>query len=84
MKKFLGIARCLREGGSVTLITTAEVSDSRPDHALINEVKRYINCTLDVNQDFSALNQTTSHTEKSELILSQKDQDEATQLRDDT
>ena len=84
VKKFLGIARCLKEGGSVTLVATAEASDSRPDHALINEVRRYINCTLDVNQDFTALNQTASRTEKSELILSQKDQDEAIQLRDDT
>jgi transcription termination factor Rho len=82
VKRFLGIARCLKEGGSITLVTTTEVSEARPDHALVNEIRRYINCTLDVNADFSALNTDASRTEKSDLILSQKDQEEAAQLRE--
>lgn len=81
VKRFLGAARNLKEGGSVTVIITAEASESRPDQALLNEVRRYVNCVLDVESGLTAL-KSTSYTLHSDLILSPKDQEEAAQLRD--
>ena len=75
VKHFMGVARNLKEGGSVTLLITAEATETRPDHSLIAEMKKYVNCILEVTADLTAI-KPSSFTLHSELLLAGKGQEE--------
>lgn len=79
-KKFLGAARCMREGGSLTIIATALVdTGSRMDDVIFEEFKGTGNMelvldrTLSERRIFPAINIAKSGTRRDDLLLSEKE-----------
>ena len=79
-KKFFGAARCMREGGSLTILATALVdTGSRMDDVVFEEFKGTGNMELVLDRDlsekriFPAIDLPKSGTRRDDLLLSQQE-----------
>lgn len=79
-KKFLGAARCMKEGGSLTILATALVdTGSKMDDVIFEEFKGTGNMelvldrTLAEKRIFPAINIAKSGTRRDDLLLSSKE-----------
>ena len=81
-KKFFGAARCMREGGSLTILATALVeTGSRMDDVVFEEFKGTGNMELVLDRNlsekriFPAINLPKSSTRRDDLLLTQDEQE---------
>ena len=87
-KKFFGAARNMREGGSLTILSTALVdTGSRMDDVVFEEFKGTGNMELVLNRNlserrvFPAIDLPKSSTRREDLLLSPQEQEAATIMR---
>ncbi|MGI6107720.1 MAG: transcription termination factor Rho [Lachnospiraceae bacterium] len=87
-KQFFGAARCMREGGSLTILAAALVdTGSRMDDVIFEEFKGTGNMELILDRKLSerriypAIDIPRSSTRREELLLSEKEQKAVTELR---
>ena len=80
-KKFFGAARCMKEGGSLTILATALVeTGSRMDDVIYEEFKGTGNMELVLNRDlserriFPAIDLPKSSTRREDLLLTEQEQ----------
>ena len=80
-KKFFGAARCMKEGGSLTILATALVdTGSRMDDVVYEEFKGTGNMELVLNRDlserriFPAIDLPKSSTRREDLLLNEMEQ----------
>ncbi|MBR4813792.1 MAG: transcription termination factor Rho [Lachnospiraceae bacterium] len=80
-KKFFGAARCMKEGGSLTILATALVeTGSRMDDVIFEEFKGTGNMELVLNRDlserriFPAIDLPKSSTRREDLLLTEQEQ----------
>ena len=80
-KKFFGAARCMKEGGSLTILATALVeTGSRMDDVIFEEFKGTGNMELVLNRDlserriFPAIDLPKSSTRREDLLLTEPEQ----------
>ncbi|MBO4652434.1 MAG: transcription termination factor Rho [Lachnospiraceae bacterium] len=80
-KKFFGAARCMKEGGSLTILSTALVeTGSRMDDVIYEEFKGTGNMELVLNRDlserriFPAIDLPKSSTRREDLLLTDQEQ----------
>ena len=80
-KKFFGAARCMKEGGSLTILATALVeTGSRMDDVVYEEFKGTGNMELVLNRDlserriFPAIDLPKSSTRREDLLLNPEEQ----------
>ena len=80
-KKFFGAARCMKEGGSLTILATALVdTGSRMDDVIYEEFKGTGNMELVLNRDlserriFPAIDLPKSSTRREDLLLTEPEQ----------
>ena len=80
-KKFFGAARCMKEGGSLTILATALVdTGSRMDDVIFEEFKGTGNMELVLNRDlserriFPAIDLPKSSTRREDLLLTETEQ----------
>jgi len=81
-KKFFGAARCMREGGSLTILATALVeTGSRMDDVVFEEFKGTGNMELVLDRNlsekriFPAIDLPKSSTRRDDLLLTQEEQE---------
>ena len=79
-KKFFGAARCMKEGGSLTILATALVeTGSRMDDVIYEEFKGTGNMELVLNRDlserriFPAIDLPKSSTRREDLLLTEQE-----------
>ena len=87
-KKFFGAARCMREGGSLTILATALVdTGSRMDDVVFEEFKGTGNMELVLDRKlserriFPAIDILKSGTRRDDLLLTSEEQDAVGRLR---
>ena len=87
-KKFFGAARCMKEGGSLTILATALVdTGSRMDDVIYEEFKGTGNMELVLNRDlserriFPAIDLPKSSTRREDLLLLENEQRASTIMR---
>ena len=87
-KKFFGAARCMREGGSLTILATALVdTGSRMDDVVFEEFKGTGNMELVLDRKlserriFPAIDILKSGTRRDDLLLTPEEQDAVGRLR---
>src|SRR6201996_23128 len=87
-RQFLGAARCLEEGGSLTILSTALVdTGSQLDNVLFEEFKGTGNMELRLRRDlaekrlFPAIDPVPSGTRRDDLLMSPAEYTAVTQLR---
>lgn len=87
-KKFLGAARCMKEGGSLTILATALVdTGSKMDDVIFEEFKGTGNMELVLDRSmadrriFPAINITKSGTRRDDLLLSEKESEFAYEIK---
>lgn len=90
-KKFFGAARCMREGGSLTILATALVeTGSRMDDVVFEEFKGTGNMEvvldrrLSERRIFPAIDICKSGTRRDDLLLSQSEQEAVSMIRKNT
>ena len=83
-KRFFGAARCMKEGGSLTILATAlQETGSRMDDVVYEEFKGTGNMELVLNRKlserriFPAIDILKSSTRRDDLLLSKEEQDAA-------
>ncbi len=88
-KRFMGAARNVRQGGSLTIIATALVeTGNRIDEAVFEEMKGTSNMELYLERIpsekrlFPAINILKSSTRHDEILLSEKERSTAARIRD--
>jgi transcription termination factor Rho len=87
-RKFLGAARCLEEGGSLTILSTVLIdTGSQQDNVLFEEFKGTGNMELRLRRDlaekrlFPAIDTSASGTRREELLMSAAEQSAVVSLR---
>ncbi len=87
-KRFFGAARCMREGGSLTILSTALVeTGSRMDDVIFEEFKGTGNMELVLDRRlserriFPAIDVTRSSTRREDLLLSPEEQEAVNRMR---
>ena len=87
-KKFFGAARCMREGGSLTILATALVdTGSRMDDVVFEEFKGTGNMELVLDRKlserriFPAIDILKSGTRRDDLLLTEDEQEAVTRVR---
>ena len=87
-KKFFGAARCMREGGSLTILATALVdTGSRMDDVVFEEFKGTGNMELVLDRKlserriFPAIDILKSGTRRDDLLLTEEEQEAVTRVR---
>jgi transcription termination factor Rho len=87
-KRLFGSARCLEEGGSLTIIATALTdADSRINDAIVDEFKGKANCEIVLDRElanlhvYPALDVARTGTRREDTMLSNEELDKLRRLR---